>query len=194
MPSIILNYAQRFVKELTKMARNNHNLTIRLTLTALFMAMNIVMSLSLFSIPVPGGHLYLCDAVIVLASILLNPWEAFIVGGVGSFLGDLMFYPVAMYVSLVAHGLQAVAISVISHYTLKKHPRIASGIGAVIGAAIMVTGYTLGKIYVYSTFEYAMMKLPYEILQGLLGVIVGFALCWHFGIHKAFNRILQREA
>ena len=48
--------------------------TLRITLTAVFMALNIIMSS--FGIPVPGGHLYLCDAVICLASILLNPFEA----------------------------------------------------------------------------------------------------------------------
>ena len=29
--------------------------------TALLMAMNIIMSMSVFSVPVPGGHLYLND-------------------------------------------------------------------------------------------------------------------------------------
>ena len=176
----------------TQTQKHTLTVTIRITVTALFMALNIAMSS--FGIPVPGGHLYLCDAVIVLASILLKPWEAFVVGGLGSFLGDFLFYPEPMYVSLVTHGLQAAVISFFSHYTLKKHPRIASGIGAVIGAAIMVIGYTLGKIYVYSTFEYAMLKLPFEIVQGLVGVVLGFGLCWHFGIHKAFTALINREA
>ena len=52
-----------------------------------FMAFNII--LSSFGIPVPGGHLYLCDVVICLAAILLTPLEAFVVGGIGSFLGSL---------------------------------------------------------------------------------------------------------
>jgi len=89
--------------------RKNHLSTVKITITALFMAMNIV--LSSFSIPVPGGHLYLNDIVICLASILLNPLEAFIVGGIGAFLGDLLFYPAPMFVSLVTHGLQAIVIS-----------------------------------------------------------------------------------
>ena len=63
----------------------------RLVVTAIFMAMNVV--LSSFGIPVPGGHLYLCDVVICLASILLNPLEAVFAAGVGSFLGDMLFYP-----------------------------------------------------------------------------------------------------
>lgn len=155
------------------------------------MAMNI--ALSSFGVPVPGGHLYLCDVVICLAAILLNPVEAFIVGGVGSFLGDLLFYPAPMFVSLVTHGLQAVVISLISHKVLKDRPRLASGIGVAVGAVIMVIGYTLGKIYVYSTFEYAMMKLPYEIAQGAVGAVLGMVLCWKCGIHKLFNRMIAGQ-
>ena len=58
----------------------------RFTLIAMLLAMTIV--LSSFSIPVPGGHLYFNDLVIVTAALMLNPVEAFIVGGLGSFLGD----------------------------------------------------------------------------------------------------------
>lgn len=162
--------------------------TLRLTTAAIFMAMTI--ALSSFGIPVPGGHLYLCDVAICLGAILLNPLEAFIVGGVGSFLGDMLFYPAPMFVSLVTHGLQAVVISLISHKTLKNRPQLASGIGVTVGAVIMVIGYTLGKTFVYSTFEYAMIKLPYEIAQGAIGAILGMVLCWKCGIHKLFNNMI----
>ncbi|MBE6005671.1 MAG: ECF transporter S component [Sarcina sp.] len=162
---------------------------IRLTITAVFMAMNI--ALSSFGIPVPGGHLYLCDVVICLASILLNPFEAFVAGGIGSFLGDMLFYPLPMFVSLVTHGLQAVVISLVSHHILKSRPVAASGIGVTIGAVIMVCGYTLGKIFIYSTFEYAMIKLPYEIAQAGLGAVLGMVLCWKCGIHRLFDSIIS---
>lgn len=58
-----------------------------LTLTALFMAMVIVLSMSVMSIPVPGGHLYFNDAVIGTASLLMDPLSAFLACGVGAFLG-----------------------------------------------------------------------------------------------------------
>ena len=48
----------------------------------------------------------------------------------------------------------------------------------------MVSGYTLGKIYVYSTFEYAMIKLPYEILQALTGAVLGTALLYATPLKK----------
>lgn len=172
------------MKHTTKIA------TINITMTALFMALNIAMSS--FGIPVPGGHLYLCDVIICLASILLNPLYAFVAGGIGSFIGDLIFYPQAMFVSLVVHGLQAIVISVISHYTLKKHPKLASGIGVTVGGIIMVIGYTLGKIYVYSTLQYAIIKLPYEIAQAALGAVLGMLLCWTLGIGKLYHRFADR--
>ena len=173
------------------MKKQVYTSTIRITTTAVFMALTIAMAS--FGIPVPGGHLYLCDVIICLAAILLNPFEAFLVGGLGSFFGDMIFYPLPMFVSLVVHGLQAVVISLISHNTLKDHPKIASGIGVSIGAVIMVVGYTLGKIFVYSTFEYAMMKLPYEIAQGALGAVLGMILCWRFGIRKLFLNLVERQ-
>ena len=169
---------------------NKKSTTLRLTLTAVLMAMNI--AVCSFGIPVPGGHLYLCDVVITLAAILLNPLEAFVVGGIGAFLGDLIFYPLPMFVSLAVHGLQAVVISLISHHAFPNRPRLASGIGVAAGAVIMVTGYFFGKAFVYSTLAYAVIKLPYEIAQAALGAVLGMVLCWNLGIHSLFNRTLAR--
>lgn len=84
--------------------------TRTLTVTAMFLAMNIIMSSSMLSVPVPGGHIYLNNAIITIASILLNPLCAFIVGGIGAFIGDLLFYPAPMFVSIVTHGIQAIVV------------------------------------------------------------------------------------
>ena len=163
--------------------------TLWLCITAMFMALNVAMSS--FGVPVPGGHLYMNDIVICTAAIILDPFAAFMVGGVGAFLGDLLFYPTPMFVSLATHGLQAIVISVFSHYTMKKHPVIASGIGVTIGAVIMVVGYSLGRAFIYSTPEYAILKLPYQILQAVVGAVVGMLLCWKCGIHKLYKRVIK---
>ena len=60
------------------------------------------------------------------------------------------------------------------------------------GAVIMVTGYTLGKIFVYSTFEYAMIKLPYQILQAAVGGIFGTLLCWKCGVRNLYYKIVGK--
>lgn len=163
---------------------------IWICVTAMFMAMNVVMSS--FGIPVPGGHLYLNDIVICTASILLDPFGAFMVGGVGAFLGDFFFYPTPMFVSLVTHGLQAIVISLFSHYVLRKHPVVSSGIGVAVGAVIMVVGYSLGRAFIYSTVEYAILKMPYQILQAVVGAVFGMIICWKFGLHKRYTQIIGK--
>lgn len=164
--------------------------TVWLCTTAMLMALNI--ALSSFGVPVPGGHLYLNDIVICAAALLLDPVGAFLVGGVGAFLGDLFFYPTPMFVSLVTHGLQAVAISLIAHRTFKKHPAVASAVGALVGAVIMVVGYSLGRAFIYATPEAALLKLPYQILQAAVGALVGTLLVWKCGLRKLFNEKLMK--
>ncbi|MGI6263993.1 MAG: ECF transporter S component [Acutalibacteraceae bacterium] len=187
--------------------------TLRLTVTALFMALTVIASMSVFSIPVPGGHLYVCDVVIVTAAILLDPPAAFCVGGIGSFLGDLLFYPAPMFVSLIAHGLQAVIISLFTHYAFirldadadsvkrtlaarRERQALWSVVGVVIGGVIMVAGYTLGRAFIYgpalygnAAVSYSITKLPYELLQAAIGGIAGPLLCWKAGLVKLFRRL-----
>ena len=161
-----------------------------ITITALFLGLTI--AVSSFGIPVPGGHLYLVDTVICTAALLLDPLASFVVGGIGSCLGDMIFYPAPMFVSLATHGLQAIVISL-----MVSKVRFSSGkkyfsfslLATLIGMVIMVTGYTLGKIFVYSNLETAILKLPYEIAQGLLGVIGSLLLCFKGGLIKIFKRM-----
>ena len=57
----------------------------------------------------------------------------------------------------------------------------------------MVTGYTLGKIFVYSTLEYAIIKLPYEIAQALIGVIVSVVVCYRGRLFGLFRRETEQN-
>lgn len=158
--------------------KENKFSTKTLTITALFMALNIIMSTSVLSVPVPGGHMYLNDLVIVTAAILLEPFCAFLVGGVGAFLGDMLFYPTPMFVSLAVHGLQAVVISLFVHKIMKGKPFPASVIGTLIGWVLTFTGYSLGRAFIYSTPAYALAKLPFQILQTAVGSAIALFLCW----------------
>ena len=96
-----------------------------------------------------------------------------------------------MFVSLVTHGLQAVAISLIAHRALKNRPALASCAGVAAGAVIMVVGYSLGRAFIYSTPEYALLKLPYQILQAVVGAVCGVLLCWKCGVKKAYDKIIE---
>ncbi len=159
--------------------------------TAILMGMNIVLSMSVFSIPVPGGHLYFCDTVINIAAILLDPVSAFIVGGIGSFLGDFFFYPAPMFVSLFSHGLQAVAVSLISRKVMSKKPVLSSSVAVTAGGLIMVAGYTLGRAFVYSTPAYALIKLPFEFLQAAFGAVGAVVLLYPLGLKRIHDAMLR---
>lgn len=166
-------------------------MTKRITFTALFMALNI--ALSSFGVPVPGGHFYLNDVVICTAAILLDPVDAFIVGGIGAFIGDMIFYPVPMFVSLATHGLQAVVISLCTRKILPNKKMAGAITGVILGAIIMVVGYSLGRAFIYSTPEYAILKLPYQILQAGIGAVAGVLICYPFGIKRVFTRMYAGE-
>ena len=168
--------------------RQNHP-TKWLTVCAALMGMNIVMSS--FSIPVPGGHLYLNDAVISTAAILLDPLGAFLVGGVGAFLGDVFFYPAPMFVSLVTHGLQAVAVSFCAHHLFPGHKSLGALIGVVLGTAINVVGYSLGRTFVYATAEAALLKFPFQVFQAAFGAVVAMLLCFSARLRSFWNRFIR---
>jgi uncharacterized membrane protein len=81
-----------------------------------------------------------------------------------------------MFVSLVTHGLQATVISLCAHGFPKKRSGGAV-FGVFLGAVIMVVGYSLGRAFLYSTPEYAILKLPFQILQATAGAVCGIIIC-----------------
>ena len=164
-----------------------HSSTKKLTVTAILMGMTIIMCS--FSIPVPGGHMYLNDIIIVTAGILLSPFYAFMAGGVGAFLGDVFFYPTPMFVSLAVHGLQAVVISLFS----RKRNMTASIVGVIIGWIIAFVGYSLGRAFIYSTPAMAIAKLPFQIIQTAIGSLAAILICWKAGIVKAYDKIINDD-
>ena len=165
------------------------NATYAICVTALFMALNILMSS--FGVPVPGGRCYLNDVIICTAAILLDdPKAAFLVGGVGAFLGDLFFYPTPMFVSLATHGLQAVVICLVAHKAATKEVTFKNAAcGVFLGTIIMVVGYSLGRAFIYSTPYYAYIKLPYQILQAVVGAVGGLLLCFKGGLLDAVKKM-----
>lgn len=156
----------------------------RIIFASIMMSMTI--ALSSFSIPVPGGHMYLNDVVIVSAAIMLNPFLAFVAGGIGAFLGDFFFYPTPMFVSLVVHGLQAVIISLFS----KKRNIKMSISGVVLGWIITFVGYSLGRAFIYSTPAMAIAKLPFQIFQTAVGSVAAILLTWKCGLVKMYDKYL----
>ena len=159
-----------------------------LCLAALFLGLNI--AASSVSIPVPGGHFYLNDVVICTGSLLLSPLYATLVGGIGAFLGDFFFYPAPMFVSLVVRGLQAFAISMIVNKTNKRKQKYGI-LGVSVGAVIMVVGYTFGRAFIYSTREYAILKLPFQIVMAVIGAAAAIILVYVLKLGRIKDKYLS---
>jgi uncharacterized membrane protein len=163
----------------------------KLTLTALLLGMNVIMSSSVLSIPVPGGHMYLNDVIIVMAALILDPLYAAAVGGLGAFLGDMLFYPAPMFVSLVTHGLQAALVS----WLVRKLPGGKTvgkaAVAAFLGLVVTVAGYTFGRAYIYGTPEYAVLKFPFQVLQTAVGSAIALALYFATPIRAAAKKELD---
>lgn len=170
----------------------NKNRARWVAMTGVFTALNIIMAA--LPIPTPAGNIYLCDMIICTAAILLDPIAGFVVGGIGSFIGDMLMYPAAMFVSLVTHGLQAVAVSLISHSnigTSKAAPFIRSLVATLVGAVIMVIGYTIGNAYFYGdrSMATALFKFPKQVIQALFGAVMSLFLCYKLGLKGIFRKM-----
>lgn len=96
-----------------------------------------------------------------------------------------------MFVSLVTHGIQAVVICLLAHRGGKVSFKGAA-LGVILGAVIMVVGYSLGRAFIYSTPHYAYIKLPYQILQAAVGAVGGLVLCFKAGLLERFDKMLRK--
>lgn len=116
--------------------------TKRLTVGAFFMALMIILSSSMFSVPVPGGHFYFNTVLIFLVCLYFEPWEAVVIAGVGSFLGDLFFYPAPMFVTLVTHSIQAFVMASLIGLGKRESVSFAQiSLAFVVGGIIDIVGY-----------------------------------------------------
>ena len=60
-----------------------------------------------------------------------------------------------------------------------------------IGAIIMLIGYTLGRAYVYSTPEYSLIKLPFEIVQAGFGAIFAMIVCYPLRLRELYFKVIH---
>ncbi|MBM7636913.1 ECF transporter S component [Streptococcus saliviloxodontae] len=167
--------------------------TKQLTISALFMSLVTILSASVFSIPVPGGHFYFNTILIFLVALIFPPLEAVIIAGLGSFLGDFFFYPAPMFVTLVTHSLQVLLISLILR-TKKETGSYHKGLvllALLVGGVVDIIGYYLGRSFVYATPDYAILKLPFDILGVVLGIVGAYVIYYHTGFLKEFKKFWE---
>lgn len=165
---------------------NNKSATFRICITALFAALTCVATM-VIRIPSPlGGYINFGDCILLVGAWVLGPVGGFAAGAVGSGLADL-FSGYAAYVpgTFVIKGLMALAAALIVKLVPLKISRIIAAVAAEI---IMIGGY-----YVFEAFimgygaEATLANVPYNGIQGLLGIIGGVLL------YTAINKIMKKN-
>lgn len=151
----------------------NKNLR-KITYPAISAAIIFIVTWTL-KVPVPatsGAYINLGDAMIYLSAYLLGGPLAGVAAAIGSALADTASgYAAYIPATFVIKGLMGLFFG----FMLKKKSLPMYVIACIIGGAIMTAGYALFEITVFG-FSYAMISLPYNLIQWAGGSIVAIIL------------------
>ena len=117
-----------------------------------------------------SGYFNLGDGFILLFSSFLPPLPAFLVGGLGSSLADLIGYPVYFFPTLIIKGLEAIVVSCL----FKKYSKKAQIPAYVCGSVIMVFGYFVTKSILKGSVAVALTGIPGNLVQAGAGLVIAF--------------------
>jgi len=147
------------------------------------------------------------DILVMLVGILFGPLVGLFAGGVGSALADIAvgfgrFAPYT-FIAKGGEGFLSGLLLYLLRYTKRHrnvkvtHPStrmtlIANLISAVLGGVWMVTSYFLSIASLYRP-ESALMELPSNILQAIIGVVVSVPLAYVIIrlLHNTFPSVFE---
>ena len=169
--------------------------TKKLVLTALLCALTCVATM-VIKIPTPTmGYIHPGDAVVLLCGFLLGPVPGALAAGIGSMFADLFsgylsYAPATFVIKAVTALLAGVIAGKLKALGNNNKGVVPAVIGGVIGEAFMVFGYFVFEIFLMAVttgdgFSAAALTagaaasasgVPFNIVQGLFGVIVAASL------------------
>lgn len=157
-------------------------------LLALFIAL-VAVSTMIVRVPIPqtNGYLNLGDSMVLLAALFFNPAAAFIAGGIGSALADILGgYPQWALWTLIIKGTEALIVIGIVKILRSYKDRITIKLvmSFVMATAWMVLGYFIAETIMYDQ-KAALAELPANILQASGSVVLATLLL------PVFHRIIS---
>ncbi|MDE7306206.1 MAG: ECF transporter S component [Clostridia bacterium] len=142
-------------------------------------------------IPTPAGNVYWVDGVVLIAAFLLDPLAAFISGGIGSLLYDILKSPSMMLPSLLIHGLQGAVVSALLHFVVpnrfKKWEWVKALITSLAGAVIVVLGYFSYRCVLLGV-PVAVTNIPRNVIQEVIGISIAMVLCYATTFKKQLKK------
>lgn len=126
------------------------------------------------------GYVHLGDAMIYMGVFVLGKREGALAAGLGSALADILGgFAVWAPWSLVIKALMAYATGMFLYICIKSKSRSALPIlvaGMVVGGMIMTFGYLLAEYIMYGNLGTALLGVPWNIGQFVVGIILSLSL------------------
>ncbi|OHD74754.1 MAG: hypothetical protein A2V99_19500 [Spirochaetes bacterium RBG_16_67_19] len=170
------------------------SIALRIAAVAVLTAVTAVLTL-LVRIPVPAtkGYFNLGDTVIYFTAFTIGPLSALLSGGLGTALADLIGFPTFAPISLFVHGLQGLVAALIAGLFLgAKQRRRAFNpswlLAAAAGTLTMCGGYFAAESVMLGIGP-ALVELPFNLLQNVVGAAAGMALS--LVVRKAYPPVAE---
>lgn len=162
----------------------------KLVFSGLFAALACVATI-IIKVQLPGGGYFnLGDCMVITSGVVLGPCFAFFASAIGTAFADIISgYAIYAPATFIIKGLMALVVGVLY---LKSNKIFVSIISALIAELIMITGYLLYEFILTANFSAALLGVPGNILQGIVGVVSSVALITLLTKNKAINRFITQ--
>ncbi len=157
----------------------------KIVVAALLSAL-ICVATMIIKIPTPlKGYVNAGDGFILLGASILSPAYAFLAGGLGSALADVLSgYSSYALATFVIKGLMALFAALILKKLKESNSKgILKIIPALVAEIIMVLGYFVYEGFLYGFGPSAVNIIP-NLFQGVAGIIIGLTLIGVFDKYK----------
>ena len=162
--------------------------TQKITMSALLAAI-IFVATRFIQIPMPAvGYVNLGDAFVILAGWMLPGGYGFLAAGIGSALADVLSgYVVYAPVTFAVKGLMAVLVWLIfKTFGKNKSTVIKSIVAGLVAELVMIAGYLVYESFLYG-FKTAILSVPFNGIQGAVGLVLGVVLVNALSKSKLFK-------
>ena len=164
--------------------------TKKMVVAALFASITCITTLVQIPLPVVG-YINLGDCFVLLGAWILGPLYGAAAAGIGCVLGDIIsgFAAYAPFTFAIKATMAIVAFFVMSNKEPISKSLLRRILSAAIAETIMVTGYFLTECFAFGLGVGAAASIPYNCIQGLVGIIGAVLLILPIGKIKIFKEL-----
>lgn len=153
---------------------------LKIAVVAVLTAVVVVFTM-IVKIPTAKGYLNLSDVAICFIAFTFGPWTAFLAGGLGAAIADLVSgYAQWALISFVVHGAEGLLVALIvrNRADSKGISAVRKILAGIVCVATVTLGYFLLAGAFVSGFAVAAAEIPGNLVQSLVGVVLGLSVSY----------------